>query len=187
MKPHMVALKAAGFLLTALTIGTTAVLNAAEISLESAKTAAQAWIDLGYSMDCLRGKSAAEGETLESDGAKMHVVSLDDGYSGETLYTHINLGWSGEDNVWYALPNIVTSDGKLTATRVDSAIYNIFPSSSGEIVSGRVLAGPSIEQGDDGAVRVWAFVYFPPKPGKFAGYGNEWCMEWNGKEFERVE
>ena len=50
-----------------------------------------------------------------------------------------------------------------------------------------VLAGPSIEQGDDGAVRVWAFVYFPPKPGKFAGYGNEWNMEWNGREFERIE
>ena len=50
-----------------------------------------------------------------------------------------------------------------------------------------VLAGPSIEQGGDGAVRVWAFVYFPPKPGKFAGYSNEWNMEWNGREFERIE
>ena len=48
-----------------------------------------------------------------------------------------------------------------------------------------VLSGPSIE--GDGAVRVWAFIYFPPKAGKFAGYGNEWDMEWNGKEFERVE
>ena len=79
MKPHVIALKAAGSLLTACAVGATAVLNAAEISLESAKNAAQAWIDLGYSMDCLRGKSAAEGETLESDGAKMHVVSLGGG------------------------------------------------------------------------------------------------------------
>ena len=52
-------------------------------------------------------------------------------------------------------------------------------------VVGLGLAGPPIEQ--DGAVRVWAFVYFPPKPGKFAGYGNEWNMEWNGRELERIE
>ena len=76
----MIAIRAVGpLLLTAFVVGVAATLNAAEISLESAKTAAQAWIDLGYSMDCLRGKSAAEGETLESDGAKMHVVSLGGG------------------------------------------------------------------------------------------------------------
>ena len=49
-----------------------------------------------------------------------------------------------------------------------------------------VLAGPSIQQ-DDGAVRMRAFIYFPPKIGKFAGYMSEWYLEWNGKEFERVE
>ena len=48
-----------------------------------------------------------------------------------------------------------------------------------------VLSGPSIE--DDGAVRMRAFIYFPPKSGKFAGYASEWYMEWNGQEFERVE
>ena len=49
-----------------------------------------------------------------------------------------------------------------------------------------VLAGPSIQQ-DDGAVRMRAFIYFPPKPGKFAGYMSEWYLEWNGQEFERIE
>ena len=49
-----------------------------------------------------------------------------------------------------------------------------------------VLAGPSIQQ-DDGAVRMRAFIYFPPKIGKFAGYMSEWYLEWNGQEFERVE
>ena len=79
MKSRVIAIKAAGILLTAFAVSVTAALNAAEVSLESAKAAAQAWIDLGYSMDCLRGRSAAEGETLESDGAKMHVVSLEIG------------------------------------------------------------------------------------------------------------
>ena len=39
----------------------------------------------------------------------------------------------------------------------------------------------------DGAVRMRAFIYFPPKIGKFAGYMSEWYLEWNGQEFERVE
>ncbi|MBQ2624923.1 MAG: C10 family peptidase [Kiritimatiellae bacterium] len=68
-----------------------------------------------------------------------HIAFADGyGYSDGTLYTHVNLGWSGEDNVWYALPYITTADGQYESTMVESVIYNIFPETNGEIVSGRV-------------------------------------------------
>ncbi len=60
------------------------------------------------------------------------------GYNLSTLYHHINMGWSGADDVWYALPHIDAQDG-YAFTVVDSCIYNVFRSGGGEIVSGRVL------------------------------------------------
>ena len=60
------------------------------------------------------------------------------GYDGNTLYHHLNLGWSGEDTAWYNLPNIGTS---YEYNVVDSCTYNIYPSGSGEVISGRALDG----------------------------------------------
>jgi hypothetical protein len=62
------------------------------------------------------------------------------GYIGSTLYHHLNLGWSGDDNAWYALPDIDTSDN-LTFTNVSTCIYNVYPSGGGEIISGRIVDG----------------------------------------------
>ena len=59
------------------------------------------------------------------------------GYDVGTLYHHLNLGWSGSDTAWYALPTIDTSQG--TFTSLYKCVYNVWPSGTGEIISGRVL------------------------------------------------
>jgi hypothetical protein len=66
-----------------------------------------------------------------------HAVLCDGyGYSAETLYHHLNMGWSGYDDAWYNLPDV---DAELyTYTSVVACIYNIFVSGNGEIISGRV-------------------------------------------------
>jgi hypothetical protein len=73
-----------------------------------------------------------------------HAVVADGyGYIGDTLYHHINMGWGGSDNAWYQLPTI---DATYTYTVIDDAVYNIYTSGTGEIISGRVtnLAGGSL-------------------------------------------
>ena len=53
--------------------------SAEEISLETAGEAAQAWVDGGYSLGTMHGRRAASGETMEADGAKVHVVRFEGG------------------------------------------------------------------------------------------------------------
>jgi len=59
------------------------------------------------------------------------------GYNLNTLYHHLNMGWSGNSNVWYALPVIDSSAG--TFTSVYKCIYNVFQTGTGEILSGRII------------------------------------------------
>ena len=59
------------------------------------------------------------------------------GYIDDALYVHLNLGWAGNSDAWYNLPDIDTSDG--TYTLFDDIVYNIFPEDALEIVSGRVF------------------------------------------------
>jgi len=67
-----------------------------------------------------------------------HAVVADGyGYDSSTLYHHLNMGWSGSDDIWYNLPDIDSSGTELYDT-VTGCLYNIFPSGSGEIISGRV-------------------------------------------------
>jgi hypothetical protein len=67
-----------------------------------------------------------------------HCVIVDGyGYSGATLFHHVNAGWGGDDDVWYALPNIDTSDA-YDFTIIDACLYNIYTNGSGQIISGRV-------------------------------------------------
>jgi hypothetical protein len=61
------------------------------------------------------------------------------GYNNSTLYHHLNMGWSGSQNAWYNLPNI--DDAYFGFTSVYKCVYNIFPTGSGEIISGRVVDG----------------------------------------------
>lgn len=66
-----------------------------------------------------------------------HAVIADGyGYSGSTLYHHINIGWGGIDNVWYTLPTI---DASYLFTSIDGCTYNLYVTGTGEIISGRVI------------------------------------------------
>lgn len=75
-------------------------------------------------------------------GAQYGHAALCDGYGYnlDTCYHHLNMGWHGVDNAWYALPDIDAT--AYAFDTVPEATYNIYPSGSGEIVSGRVLAAP---------------------------------------------
>jgi hypothetical protein len=58
------------------------------------------------------------------------------GYNLSTLYHHLNMGWAGQDDAWYALPVIDTVVGAFSV--IDECTYNVYVSGGGEIVSGRV-------------------------------------------------
>ena len=67
-----------------------------------------------------------------------HAAAADGyGYSASTLYHHLNMGWGGSDNAWYALPRIDASTSQFGA--VNGCIYNLYRTGKGELVSGRVL------------------------------------------------
>ena len=59
------------------------------------------------------------------------------GYSSSTLFHHLNTGFGGDDDIWYALPDIDTPDNGVF-TMVEACIYNIYTNGSGQIISGRV-------------------------------------------------
>ncbi len=74
-----------------------------------------------------------------ANGNDGHEIVCDGyGYSGSTLFHHLNMGWAGEDDIWYALPNIDTPDASSNYTLVTDCTYNIFTNGSGPIISGRV-------------------------------------------------
>jgi streptogramin lyase len=70
-----------------------------------------------------------------------HAIVCDGyGYDGfATLYHHLNMGWSGLDDAWYALP-IIDLDDTVPFINIDACLYNAFTNAGGEIISGRVLA-----------------------------------------------
>jgi len=66
-----------------------------------------------------------------------HSVLCDGyGYNTSTLYHHLNMGWSGRDNLWYALPTV---EALFSFNAVQACVYNTYTSGTGEIVSGRVI------------------------------------------------
>lgn len=72
-----------------------------------------------------------------SDPNGGHAVICDGyGYESSTLYHHLNMGYSGTDDVWYNLPVV---DRQPEFNSVTTCLYNIFVSGTGEIISGRVL------------------------------------------------
>ena len=70
-----------------------------------------------------------------------HAILADGyGYDLSTLYHHLNMGWGGDCDAWYNLPDIYTDDPCLASySSVEECVYNIFVSGSGEIISGRVV------------------------------------------------
>jgi len=75
---------------------------------------------------------------MSGDNDSGHAV-IADGYGCDfsMLYHHLNMGWNGSDDIWYNLPNVDSSGAEHYDT-VNGCIYNIFPSETGEIISGRV-------------------------------------------------
>ncbi|MEI7833476.1 MAG: C10 family peptidase, partial [bacterium] len=67
-----------------------------------------------------------------------HAI-LGDGYGFDSgaAYYHLNMGWSGTSDSWYNLPTIPSAIG--TFSYLKMCLYNVFPTGSGEIISGRVL------------------------------------------------
>ena len=65
-----------------------------------------------------------------------HAILADGyGYASGVLYCHLNMGWSGAYDYWYALPDV---RNYYTFTAVSDLVYNIFPDRTGELVTGRV-------------------------------------------------
>ena len=79
-------------------------------------------------------------------GSGGHEIVLDGyGYKSKKLYTHANCGWTGSQNVWYAM-----FGGKVTtyAFKYFNEInYNIHPTKAGAILSGRVTSGGKAVKG----------------------------------------
>lgn len=78
---------------------------------------------------------------ISLSGAGGHEIVGDGyGYSGDTLYLHFNMGWSGTDDAWYAPPRMAGSQYNFSA--LNGFVCNIFTNSAyanGVICSGRVL------------------------------------------------
>ena len=64
------------------------------------------------------------------------IVADGYGYEDGTLWCHLNLGWSGAYDLWYALPDIPA--GNYAFSVVDGVVYNVFPEETGDLVTGRV-------------------------------------------------
>lgn len=79
-----------------------------------------------------------------SGGIGGHAIVADGyGFSGpeETTYVHLNMGWGGQNDVWYNLPIINVSDNPENFSGfdvIDEVVYNLWPTNAGEVVSGRV-------------------------------------------------
>ena len=117
-----------------------------EISSEQAamKRGFLANLDAGYPVQM--GISGAGGHAIVGDGY---------GYEDETLYVHLNMGWSGQDDTWYNLPDIDTTQYHFTV--FDDMVCNIFPADAEKnaLLTGRVVDDDEIAL-DDVAVRVYA-------------------------------
>ena len=84
------------------------------------------------------GRPVARGAGHQRGNGGGHCVLVDGyGYSASTLFHHVNAGWGGDDDIWYALPGIDTPDNG-DYTIVQACIYNIYTNGSGQIISGRV-------------------------------------------------
>ena len=73
----------------------------------------------------------------DNSGNSGHAILADGyGYEDNTLWCHLNMGWGGNNDLWYALPYIPA--GSYIFTVVNSITYNVFPTGTGQLVTGRV-------------------------------------------------
>ncbi len=81
---------------------------------------------------------------INSNGQNGHSVVGDGyGYIDGVSYVHLNMGWAGQGDVWYHLPDITyvaTMGGfEYEADTVHTCVYNISPLNTGVVLSGRTL------------------------------------------------
>jgi len=113
--------------------------NGGELTGSGLTEMVQPNLDAGYPV--LFGITGDGGHAIVCDGY---------GYTSATTYHHLNMGWSGSDDAWYNLPNIGTFANFYL---IDDCVYNVFPSGTGEILSGRVtnagspVAGVTVTDG----------------------------------------
>ena len=60
------------------------------------------------------------------------------GYNLSKLYHHLNMGWEGQEDCWYSLPDIAYPD-MVPYDAITQCVYNIFTDCTGEIISGRII------------------------------------------------
>ena len=89
---------------------------------------------------------------IMSNKAGGHAV-VADGYGYVTIggeeveFTHINMGWAGTDDMWYNLPIVQTKEAGSTAGQsggytfelLMGAMFNIHPTETGDLLTGRIL------------------------------------------------
>lgn len=105
--------------------------------------------NLDAGLPCLLGIHGEAGHAIVCDGY---------GYSSSTLYHHLNMGWAGNYDTWYNLPDI---DAGYIFDTVSKCIYNLYLTGSGEIISGRVttLSGAPISGASVTAYRTGGGTY----------------------------
>jgi hypothetical protein len=99
--------------------------------------------------------------SLSAQGGGHEVVADGYGYDLGTLYHHLNMGWCGDYDAWYNLPDFWA---KYQFHLTLALTTNIFPTGSGEIISGRVttLSGHPLSNVNivaHPAGRGWFFTY----------------------------
>jgi len=78
------------------------------------------------------------GTSYDGDPAVHSIIADGYGFIDGELYCHLNMGWSGQYDYWYRIPEIDVS-GYFLFTDINTVVYNIFPEKTGELVTGRVL------------------------------------------------
>jgi len=69
------------------------------------------------------------------------------GYNLSILYHHMNMGWEGQEDCWYSLPDIAYPD-MVPFDAITQCVYNIFTDCRGEIISGRIIDANGMPFGD---------------------------------------
>ena len=76
--------------------------------------------------------------SIDLPGGGHSVVADGYGVQNGQIYTHLNFGWTGSGDAWYALP----SDPEIDV--VKGFVYNVFPEKTGELLTGRVVDGAGL-------------------------------------------
>ena len=92
-------------------------------------------LDAGYPV--MFGICYSNGRGDKSNGHS--IVGDGYGYNNGSAYMHLNMGWAGQDDLWYAMPEINTSNGSFNW--IEDITYDIFPQATATTAafSGRAL------------------------------------------------